>query len=211
VSTSRDRLWLQTKLTPVGGHDDRKPYHAWQEVEDQVRSSFAKSLENLGTTYVDAILLHSPLDTFELTLRAWRVFEEFHGTGAARSLGISNVDFSTFERLWNESTVKPSVVQNRFYNRTSYDRPLRAFCRRHGVTFQGFWTITGNRDVVGGPVVAEIASRLGRPPVSVYYRALIQLGVVVLDGTKSMDHMREDLEVFELDAADVAAIDGALS
>jgi diketogulonate reductase-like aldo/keto reductase len=65
--------------------------------------------------------------------------------------------------------------------------------------------------VVGGPVVAEIASRLGRPPVSVYYRALIQLGVVVLDGTKSMDHMREDLEVFELDAADVAAIDGALS
>ena len=41
----------------------------------------------------------------------------------------------------------------------------------------------------------------------------MQLGVVVLDGTKSMDHMREDLEVleFELDAADVAAIDRALS
>ena len=62
-------------------------------------------------------------------------------------------------------------------------------------------------------VVAEIASRLGKPPVSVYYRALMQLGVVVLDGTKSTDHMREDVDVFEfeLDAADVAAIDGALS
>ena len=67
--------------------------------------------------------------------------------------------------------------------------------------------------MVSGPVVAEIASRLGKPPVSVYYRALMQLGVVVLDGTKSMDHMREDLEVleFELDPADVAAIDAALS
>jgi 2,5-diketo-D-gluconate reductase A len=67
--------------------------------------------------------------------------------------------------------------------------------------------------VVSGPVVAEIASRLGKPPVSVYYRALMQLGVVVLDGTKSTDHMREDLDVFEfeLDAADVEAIDGALS
>ena len=40
-----------------------------------------------------------------------------------------------------------------------------------------------------------------------------RLGVVVLDGTKSTDHMREDLEVleFELDEADVAAINGALS
>ena len=70
-----------------------------------------------------------------------------------------------------------------------------------------------NRNVVSGSVVSEIASRLGKPPVSVYYRALIQLGLVVLDGTKSTDHMREDLEVleFELDAADVAAIDRALS
>ena len=213
AGASRERLWIQTKFTPVGGHDDRTPYHVWQPVEDQVRASFSTSLANLGTTYVDALLLHSPLETYELTLRAWRVLEEVHRDGFARTLGVSNVAFPTFERLWNESTVKPGVVQNRFYNRTGYDRDLRAFCQNHGVAYQGFWTITGNRNVVSSPVVAEIASRLGKPPVSVYYRALMQLGVVVLDGTKSMDHMREDLEVleFELDAADVAAIDGALS
>ena len=213
AGASRERLWIQTKFTPVGGHDDRKPYHVWQPVEDQVRSSFTTSLANLGTTYVDAILLHSPLETYELTLRAWRVLEQFNREGFAKTLGVSNVNFQTFERLWNESTVKPGIVQNRFYNKTGYDREMRAFCRSHGVAYQGFWTITGNRNVVSGPVVAEIASRLGKPPVSVYYRALMQLGVVVLDGTKSTDHMREDLGVFEfeLDAADVAAIDGALS
>ena len=213
MAASRERLWIQTKFTPVGGHDDRKPYHVWQPVEDQVRSSFTTSLANLGTTYVDAILLHSPLETYELTLRAWRVLEQFNREGFAKTLGVSNVNFQTFERLWNESTVKPGIVQNRFYNKTGYDREMRAFCRSHGVAYQGFWTITGNRNVVSGPVVAEIASRLGKPPVSVYYRALMQLGVVVLDGTKSTDHMREDLGVFEfeLDAADVAAIDGALS
>ena len=213
MATSRERLWIQTKFTPVGGHDDRRPYHVWQPVEDQVRASFSTSLANLGTTYVDALLLHSPLETYELTLRAWRVLEEFHAAGSARTLGVSNVNFQTFERLWNESTVKPGIVQNRFYNRSGYDRDLRAFCQHNSVAYQGFWTITGNRNVVSGPVVAEIASRLGKPPVSVYYRALIQLGLVVLDGTKSTDHMREDLEVleFELDAADVAAIDRALS
>ena len=108
---------------------------------------------------------------------------DLHGRWASRTW-----NFQTFERLWNESTVKPGVVQNRFYNRTGYDREMRAFCRSHGVAYQGFWTITGNRNVVSGPVVAEIASRLGKPPVSfLYYRALMQLGVVVLDGTKSTD------------------------
>ena len=213
MAVSRERLWIQTKFTPVGGHDDRRPYHVWQPVEDQVRSSFSTSLANLGTTYVDALLLHSPLETYELTLRAWRVLEQFNREGFAKTLGVSNVNFQTFERLWNESTVKPGIVQNRFYNRSGYDRDLRAFCQHNSVAYQGFWTLTGNRNVVSGPVVAEIASRLGKPPVSVYYRALMQLGVVVLDGTKSTDHMREDLEVleFELDPADVAAIDGALS
>ena len=195
AGASRERLWIQTKFTPVGGHDDRKPYHVWQPVEDQVRASFSTSLANLGTTYVDALLLHSPLETYELTLRAWRVLEKFHAAGSVRTLGVSNVAFPTFERLWNESTVKPGIVQNRFYNRTGYDRDLRAFCQHNSVAYQGFWTLTGNRNVVSGPVVAEIASRLGKPPVS------------VLPGphaarrrrarrTKSMDYMREDLEVW---------------
>ena len=136
------------------------------------------------------------------------MLEEFHAAGSVRTLGVSNVDFPTLERLWNESTVKPGVVQNRFYNRSGYDRDLRAFCQHNSVAYQGFWTLTGNRNIVSGSVVSEIASRLGKPPVSVYYRALMQLGLVVLDGTKSTDHMREDLEVleFELDPADVAAV-----
>ena len=142
-------------------------------------------LANLGTTYVDAILLHSPLETYELTLRAWRVLEQFNREGFAKTLGVSNVNFQTFERLWNESTVKPGIVQNRFYNKTGYDREMRAFCRSHGVAYQGFWTITGNRNVVSGPVVAEIASRIPASRRSACTTGPSCSSVVVLDGTKS--------------------------
>ena len=57
------------------------------------------------------------------------------------------------------------------------------------------------------------AGRLTPASLALAAAALRADGVVVLDGTKSTDHMREDLEVleFEMDAADVAAIDGALS
>ena len=46
--------------------------------------------------------------------------------------------------------------------------------------------------------------------MSVFYAALKQLGVVVLDGTKDEAHMAEDLELLRLDEADVAAVDAVL-
>ena len=59
------------------------------------------------------------------------------------------------------------------------------------------------------------SQRLGRPLVSVFYRALIQMGITVLDGTKDPRHMDEDVGVvagggFELPAADVAAVEALL-
>ena len=131
-----------------------------------------------------------------------------------RTLGVSNVNFPTFERLWNESTVKPGVVQNRFYNRTGYDRDLRVFCQEHDVAYQGFWTITGNRNVVSSQVVAEIAGPFGKPRSPCITGPSCSSGVVVLDGTEvDGPHARGPTWTteFELDAADVEAIDGALS
>jgi len=66
--------------------------------------------------------------------------------------------------------------------------------------------------VVNSAEVAEISARVGRPPVSVFYRALMQLGLVVLDGTKDAAHMRDDVDAlsFVLDSRDVAVVDGLL-
>jgi aryl-alcohol dehydrogenase-like predicted oxidoreductase len=41
----------------------------------QVLQSFAKSQENLRTTYIDSLILHSLLRTHELTMEVWRSME----------------------------------------------------------------------------------------------------------------------------------------
>ena len=65
---NREDLFLQTKFTLPGGQDwDNIPYDANAPLEDQVRQSFAKSLQNLRTEYLDALLLHSPARTLENT------------------------------------------------------------------------------------------------------------------------------------------------
>merc|ERR1719469_1070741 len=75
LGIDRSDLYLQTKFTSLDGQDSRVPYDRRAKIEDQVKQSFRKSLENLHTDYVDALIMHGPMDTMEETMRVWRVFE----------------------------------------------------------------------------------------------------------------------------------------
>ena len=149
----RESVFVQTKFTPPAGHDLAKPipYNLSASVDQQVRESFASSLLNLGVEQVDSLLLHSPLATPEDTVLAWRAFEALHADGSARMLGICNVDLAQLENLYRAANVKPAVVQNRFYGRTSHDRLLREYAHSRGIVYQSFWTLTGNRQTVASP------------------------------------------------------------
>jgi diketogulonate reductase-like aldo/keto reductase len=196
---TRAELFLQTKFTPIGGQDPKRvPYDPKASIEQQVQESHAVSLVNLRTTYIDCLVLHSPLATFERTLEVWRAFEQLVDAGSVRALGISNCyELPVLERLWQEARVKPRVVQNRFYQDTGFDRGIRAFCRERSLYYQSFWTLSANPHILAHEHVQRAASGHDVTPAQVLFRALTQLGVVPLTGTKSEVHMREDLAIFE--------------
>ena len=78
------------------------------------------------------------------TQEAWRAMET-HVPQQAHTLGISNIyQIEVLKALYDFASVKPSVVQNRFYPNTGYDTEIRAFCTEKGMTYQSFWTLTGS-------------------------------------------------------------------
>jgi diketogulonate reductase-like aldo/keto reductase len=93
------------------------------------------------------------------------------------------------------------VVQNRFYRETGYDRELRAFCRRHGVAYQSFWTLTANPHLLAHREVVALARRYAVTPEQILFRYLTQIGITPLSGTQSELHMQHDLAIFELTLA----------
>ena len=119
--------------------------------------SVAASLANLGVAYLDAVLLHSPLATDAATLDAWRALERCVAAGTVHHLGISNVTHAQLAALHAAAATKPSIVQNRFYPATRWDRDVRRFCRDHGIVWQSFWTLTGNPELLASEVVARVA------------------------------------------------------
>jgi len=201
---TRGDLYLQTKFTPVSGQDPRQvPYDPRASLAEQVAQSFAASLRNLQTDYLDCFILHSPLPAPRQTLEVWRAFESLVDAGGARRLGISNCYTpGDLERLCHDSRIKPAVVQNRFYAETGYDRAIRAICARQQIVYQSFWTLTANPHVLAHATVGALASTHQRTPAQILFRYLTQTGVVPLTGTRSETHMREDLSIFEFELTD---------
>jgi diketogulonate reductase-like aldo/keto reductase len=212
---ARADLFVQSKYSPLNAQDpERLPYDAAAPVAEQVAQSFAKSLENLGTDYLDSLVLHAPLASFAETLAAWRALETIAATGGVRRLGVSNFySLAMLEALYETAEVKPSAVQNRFYRDTGYDVDIRRFCRERDIAYQSFWTLTANGHLLGHELVLAIASRHARTPEQVLYRYLAHESVVPLTGTTSVAHMREDLAIFEfeLDDTEIAAVSRLLS
>lgn len=210
----RDELFLQTKFTHLAGQDHRLPYAAGAPVAEQVAQSFASSLAHLGVEHIDSLVLHGPSQRDGLApddRAAWRAMEALAEAGRVSLLGISNVTARQVREVVELARVAPAFVQNRCYAERGWDRAVRAVCAEHGIVYQAFSLLTANRDVLVHREVRAIAQRHGKTPAQIVFGFARQLGMLPLTGTRSPQHMREDLAIddLELDARELAVLETA--
>lgn len=194
---------VQTKFTSISGQDpDNMPYDPQASIADQVHASIQSSLHNLRPSdapdsvqdaYIDLLILHSPLPTMAQTKEAWAALESYV-PHQIRNLGISNCSLPVLKELSSSTKVPPAVVQNRFYEDTRFDVPLRAFCRENHIVYQSFWTLTANPNLLRSDAVQVLASRVGISPAASLYCLVLGLGgTTMLNGTTNKSRMEADL------------------
>jgi diketogulonate reductase-like aldo/keto reductase len=209
---TREELFLQTKFTYLGGQDHRLPYDPDAPPAEQVRQSFASSLEHLGIATLDSYVLHGPSrrrGLADVDREVWRAMEELHAAGKTAHLGISNVALDQLEELLAFASVRPSFVQNRCFARTRWDADVRALCRANGIVYQGFSLLTANVAELRSAPFRELVARVRRTPAQLVFRFARQVGMLPLTGTTDRAHMSEDLAIddFALSAEEVATIE----
>ena len=181
------------------------PYDPNSSISEQVHTSIKSSLHNLrhsdapngASTYLDSLVLHSPLPTMAETLEAWRTAETYV-PHKIRNLGMSNIDLDQLLQLYDAAEVKPAVVQNRFYPQSSFEIDLRKFCSEKSIIFQSFWTLSANPKILLSEVVKSAAEDIGLTEHAAMYCLVSSLGnITILNGTKDENHMIEDLKSVE--------------
>jgi pyridoxine 4-dehydrogenase len=166
------------------------------------------SLRNLRVERIDLIQLHrvDPEVPLEDQVGA---FADLKEQGKVRHIGLSEVSVDEMERA--RAVTEIASVQN-LYNLTNrQSQDVLDHATREGLAFVPWFPIaTGDLAAPDSPV-ADIAAELGATPSQVALAWLLQTSPVVLPipGTKSVDHLRENLGAtsLELSADDVARLD----
>jgi pyridoxine 4-dehydrogenase len=180
---------------PVG-----RPAYLKQQVE--------LSLRNLQVDRIDLIQLHrvDPEVPLEDQVGA---FAELKAEGKVRHIGMSEVSVAQLEQA--RAVTEIASVQN-LYNLTNrQSQDVLDYATREGIAFIPWFPIaTGDLAAPDSPV-AEIARELDATPSQVALAWLLHVSPVVLPipGTKSVDHLRENLGAasLELSAADLDRLD----
>ncbi|MEI8412772.1 MULTISPECIES: aldo/keto reductase [unclassified Kribbella] len=185
----RENIFLTTKFYP-GRRDAR--------VEAE------KSLERLGTEYLDLYLIHWPQGG---PTWAWPGMEAASEAGLTRGIGISNFGSAELQELLKVSQIPPAVNQILF-SPFDYRRALVDACEDAGVVAQAYSPLGTGRHL-DDPVVERIATATGRTPAQVLIRWAIQKGLSVIPKSTHKTRIEENFAVFdfELDDDSVSALD----
>lgn len=204
---NREDFFLQTKYTPIGGQTTSKPlpYDPNSSITAQINASFAVSLANLHTTYLDSYILHSPLPTPAETFEAWAALGALQDAGHVRAIGVSNVyDVDVLRSL---AAVRPiQVVQNRWHERNRWDRLVCQYCKEHNIAYQSFWTLSGSPSLLATEDLVSLATASGVSPAQVLFKLAMMGGVTPLCGTTNEAHMEEGVAVPSLELKDPSGL-----
>ena len=190
----REELFLTSKLWK-----DEMGY-------ENALAAFERSLQKLGTDYLDLYLIHWPR-TDDLTAEwrqldrdTWRALEELYRAGRVRAMGVSNFLPHHLRNLMETAEIAPMVNQIEFH--PGYPQTWNVeFCKAHGILPEA-WSPLGRTRVLQDERLAGIAAKYGKTVAQLCVRFALQCGVVPLPKSSSPARMQANLDVFDFVISD---------
>ena len=186
----RKEVFLSTKLWP-------------SEYENP--NAVDETLERLGVDYVDLLYIHQPAGNW---LAGYRQLEKALRDGKARSIGISNFEGKYIQELEPKWETAPQFIQVEAHPYFT-QKDLRVTLDKYGIRLMSWYPLGhGDKSLIQEPVFAELGKKYGKTPAQVILRWHIQMGFIVIPGSKNVDHIKDNLNImdFELTADEMAGI-----
>ncbi|MEY8390220.1 aldo/keto reductase [Lachnospiraceae bacterium 45-W7] len=167
---------------------------------EETKAAFTRTLENLGTDYLDLYLMHWPLPSpdfkewKQLDLDTWRAMEELYHAGKIRALGLSNFLPHHIDNILENCQVPPMVNQIEFHPGHTQES-VRRYCEEHNILVQA-WSPLGRGRVLKDSLIAGLAEKYRVSAAQICLRFALQKGVMPLVKASSMERMKENQDVF---------------
>ncbi|XP_041978126.1 aldo-keto reductase AKR2E4-like isoform X3 [Aricia agestis] len=183
----------------------------WNDAHDidEVIPALKKSLDDLKMDYVDLYLMHYPMaysknGSVKNTdyIETWKGLELAKGQNLARSIGVSNFNITQMKRLWENSTVKPAVLQIEV-NPSITQVELVDWCKEHGVVvmaYSPFGGILGRKKDAppphaDDPTLVGLAKKYNKTVPQILLRYLLDRQLVAIPRSTNKDRIKENIDI----------------
>ena len=180
----REEIFLETKLWP-----------AFYEEEDQVE----RTLERLGTDYIDLLLLHQPAGSY---MKAYKIMEKAVKEGKVKSIGLSNFDEKGIQEILDNCEIKPTVLQTEahpYYPQTE----MKQFLNKQDIKIQAWYPLGhGDKGLINEPIFSKLAEKYGKSNVQIILRWHVQSDNIVIPGATNLEHIKANIHIFDFKLTD---------
>lgn len=175
----REEIFLETKLWP-----------SFYENVDAVD----KTLERLGTEYIDLLLIHQPAGNY---VAGYRQMEKAYKEGKVKSIGLSNFNQAQIEEILGLCQVKPAVLQTEVHPYFQ-EQELKSFLSKEGMVIQAWYPLGhGDKALLEEPLFTELGKKYGKTNAQIILRWHIQDGNIVIPGSKNPAHIKDNFDLFD--------------
>jgi len=216
---ARESLWLTSKVP--GGLNT-----------SAMEAALETSVDQLGVSYVDLMLVHYPAAWSgeggpALRKEGWTAMEAWaKRTGKAKALGVSHYCKRHVADVLEVATEPIALNQVQYHVGMGPTSGVNASLRHdpeymsaHGIVYAAYSTLCGpcpppdNMELITGALVNRIGKAHGKSGPQVALKWAAQRGIPVIPKSTSEAHLRENLDLFswELSDAEMTMLDSAKS
>lgn len=183
----RKDIWITTKLWPN------------EYGEGKTLIAIDKMLKRLDTEYIDLLLLHQQFGDY---LGAWKDMEKAINLGKVKTIGLSNFESDRLEDVLNHAIIKPAVLQVECHPYYQQDE-LKKRLEETNTIIESWYPIGhGDKDLINEPLFCDLAKKYDKSTVQIILRWHIQEGNVVFPKTTNIEHMKENINIFDFELTD---------
>lgn len=175
----REEIFLETKLWPSFYEDD---------------NAVDKTLERLGTEYIDLLLIHQPAGNY---VAGYRQMEKAYKEGKVKAIGLSNFNQAQIEEILGLCQVKPAVLQTEVHPYFQ-EQELKSFLSKEDMVIQAWYPLGhGDKALLEEPLFTELGKKYGKTNAQIILRWHIQDGNIVIPGSKNPAHIKDNFDLFD--------------
>jgi len=154
--------------------------------------SFAKTLKNLQTDYLDLYLIHMPYGDYH---GSWRAMEELYRAGKIRAIGVCNFLPDRLVDLILSHEVVPAVNQMETHP-FCQQKALREVMAKYEIQMMAWAPFAeGNRNIFQNPQLTAIGSTYHKTPAQVILQWLRQEQIMAIPKSIHTERIEQNFAV----------------